>query len=86
MGKAEDLGNDLVKLANDPEFMKSAELELVSAMEEFMIIYDTLPKTKKLKKGEIPMTKEEEEEAEAFLRQFSKDPVNVTRKKTSIIN
>ncbi len=74
MGKAEDFGNDLVKLANDPEFMKRAELELVSSMEEFMIIYDTLPKTKKLKKGQIPMTKEEEEEAEEFLKQFVSTP------------
>ncbi len=43
LGKAEDLGNDLVKLSNDPEFMKMAELELVSSMEEYMIIKDTLP-------------------------------------------
>lgn len=87
LGKTEELGSDLVKLANDPEFMKRAELELVSSMEEFMIIYDTLPKTKKLKKGQIPMTEEEEKEAEAFLRQFSEDPVNATRKnRTTIIN
>lgn len=32
LGKTEVLGNDLVKLANDPEFMKRAELELVSSM------------------------------------------------------
>lgn len=43
LGKAEDLGNDLVKLSNDPEFMRMAELALVSSMEEYMIIKDTLP-------------------------------------------
>ncbi len=42
LGKAEDLGNDLVKLSNDPEFMKMAELALVSSMEKDMIIIDTI--------------------------------------------
>jgi hypothetical protein len=32
LGKTEILGGDLVKLANDKEFMKNAELELVSSM------------------------------------------------------
>jgi hypothetical protein len=32
LGKTEILGNDLVKLSNDNEFMKRAELELVSSM------------------------------------------------------
>lgn len=79
LGKTEDLGTDLVKLSSDPEFMKMAELELVSSMEEYMIIIDTLPKAKKLKifnKGTIPLTKEEQEEAEAFLNQFSVEPVS----------
>ncbi len=43
LGKSEDLGNDLVELSNDPEFMKMAELALVSSMEKDMIIMDTLP-------------------------------------------
>lgn len=43
LGKAEDLGSDLVKLANDPEFMKMAELALVKSMTEYKIINDTLP-------------------------------------------
>jgi hypothetical protein len=54
LGKADDLGNDLVKLSNDPEFMKMAELALVSSMEEYMIIMDTLPgglKTSQVKFG-----------------------------------
>lgn len=42
LGKAEDLGSDLVLLSNDKEFMKSAELELVSSMKEYMISMDTL--------------------------------------------
>ncbi len=49
LGKSEDLGNDLVKLSNDPEFMKMAELALVSSMEEYMIVMDTLPVRKKEK-------------------------------------
>jgi hypothetical protein len=32
MGKTKDLGSDLVMLANDAEFMKRAELELISSM------------------------------------------------------
>lgn len=43
IGKAEDIGIDLVKLSNDPEFMKMAELALVSAMESYMIVKDTIP-------------------------------------------
>lgn len=43
LGKAEDLGTDLVKLSNDAEFMKMAELALVSSMKEYMIIKDTIP-------------------------------------------
>ena len=43
MGKAEDLGSDLLLLSNDKEFMKSAELELVSSMKEYMISMDILP-------------------------------------------
>jgi hypothetical protein len=43
LGKAEDLGTDLEKLSNDPEFMKMAELALVSSMEEYKLIMDTLP-------------------------------------------
>jgi hypothetical protein len=49
LGKAEDLGTDLVKLSNDLEFMKMAEFALVSSMEEYMIIQDTLPVKKKEK-------------------------------------
>jgi len=49
LGKAEDLGNDLVKLSNNPEFMKMAELALVTSMEEYMIVADTLPVKKKEK-------------------------------------
>ena len=43
LGKSEDLGNDLVKLSNDLEFMKMAELALVSSMEEYMVTPDSLP-------------------------------------------
>jgi hypothetical protein len=89
LGKTEDLGTDLVKLSNDPEFMRRAELELISSMEEYKIIIDTLPMSKKLKifnKGRIPMTKEEEDDAEAFLRQFSGEPVKETRKVKTYIN
>jgi hypothetical protein len=49
LGKSEDLGTDLVKLSNDLGFMKMAELALVSSMEEYMIIMDTLPVRKKEK-------------------------------------
>jgi hypothetical protein len=84
LGKTEELGSDLVKLADDPEFMRKAELELVSSMEEYMIIIDSLPKTKKLKifnKGQLPLTQEDEEEdVVAFLNQFSVEPVDITRK------
>ena len=89
LGKTEDLGTDLVKLSNDPEFMRMAELELVSSMEECMIIIDTLPKAKKLKifnKGPIPLTKEEEDENVAFLNLFRDEPVNTTRKTKTTIN
>jgi hypothetical protein len=79
LGKAEDLGSDLVKLSNDSEFMKMAELSLVSSMAEYMIIKDTLPNTNKVvspkptkKIGQLPRDKDDdEEEDEAFLRRFS---------------
>ena len=78
LGKAEDLGTDLVKLTNDPEFMKMAELSLVSSMAEYMIIKDTLPNTNKVvspkptkKIGQLPRDKDDDEEDnEAFLRRF----------------
>jgi hypothetical protein len=78
LGKAEDLGTDLVKLTNDPEFMKMAELSLVSSMAEYMIIKDTLPNTNKVvspkptkKIGQLPLDKDDDEEDdEAFLRRM----------------
>ena len=43
VGTAEDLGSDLLKLSNDPEFMKTAELALVKSMKEYMVTPDSSP-------------------------------------------
>jgi hypothetical protein len=71
LGKAEDLGSDLVKLSNDPAFMKMAELELISSMEEYMVIQETVPNNNKVKSKVLPVpVMSEEEENRAFVSQF----------------
>lgn len=71
LGKAEDLGSDLVKLSNDPAFMKMAELELISSMEEYMVIQETVPNKNKVKSKVLPVpVMSEEEEYRAFVKQF----------------
>lgn len=68
LGKAEDLGNDLVKLSNDPAFMKMAESEIVSSMEEYMVVQETVPQSKNL--DDIDWDKMTEEESNKLFIKF----------------
>jgi hypothetical protein len=86
LGKAEDLGSDLVKLSNDPEFMRMAELELVSSMEELMVAQETIPTKDKVSVKiiqPVPVMSQQEKEDEEFLKQFemTEEDKNRARKK-----
>lgn len=69
LGKAEDLGNDLVKLSNDPAFMKMAESEIVSSMEEYMVVQETVTQSKNWD-DDIDWDKLTEEESNKLFLKF----------------
>ncbi len=63
LGKAEDLGSDLVKLSSDQSFMDRAENLVVKAMMEVMVKSGALKSIKKSELVKVLMTNEGDEEA-----------------------